>query len=69
MEIDDLTAGQVGGIIVDPNGAVVANASVTVVNKQTGASQTTQSDGEGHWVISGVQPGPVTVTVASPGFK
>src|SRR5258706_2057735 len=67
--IDNLTAGQVGGIIVDPNGAVVVNASVTVVNKQTGASQTTQSDGEGHWVVSGVQPGPVTVTVGSPGFS
>src|SRR5258705_6496761 len=52
--IDNLTAGQVGGIIVEPNGAVVVNASVTVVNKQTGASQTTQSDGEGHWVVSGV---------------
>ena len=67
--IENLTAGQVGGIIVDPNGAVVANASVTVVNKQTGASQTTQSDGEGHWVVSGVQPGPVTVTVGAPGFN
>ena len=68
-EIDNLTAGQLGGIIVDHNGAVVANASVTVVNKQTGASLTTQSDGEGHWIVSGVQPGPVTVTVASPGFS
>ena len=67
--IDNLTAGQVGGIVVDPNGAVVVNATVTVVNKQTGASQTTQSDGEGHWIVSGVQPGPVTVTVASPGFS
>jgi hypothetical protein len=68
-EIDNLTAGQVGGIIVDPNGAVVANASVTVVNKQTGASQTTRTNGEGHWIVSGVQPGPVTVTVMSPGFS
>jgi hypothetical protein len=69
VEIDKLSAGQVGGIIVDPNGAVVAGASVTVVNKQTGASQTTQSDGEGRWVISGVQPGPVNVRIDSPGFK
>ncbi len=69
VEIDKLTAGQVGGIIVDPNGAIVANATVTVVNKQTGVSQTTQSDGEGHWVVSGVQPGPVSVTVVSAGFS
>lgn len=69
VEIDNLEAGQVGGIIVDPNGAVVANASVTVVNKQTGAILTTQSDASGRWVISGVQPGPVNVRVDSAGFK
>jgi hypothetical protein len=59
----------VGGIIVDPNGAVVSGANVTVVNKQTGVSQYTQSDGEGHWIVSGLQPGPVTITVAAPGFS
>jgi hypothetical protein len=69
VPLDSLGAGQIGGIIVDPNGAVVAGANVTVVNKQTGASQTTQSDGEGHWVISGVQPGPATVRIDASGFK
>src|SRR6185437_3155751 len=69
VEMDNLTAGQVGGIIVDPNGAVVSGASITVVNKQTGASLTTQSDGEGRWLFSGLQPGPVNVRVDSSGFK
>jgi hypothetical protein len=69
VDMDKLGAGQVGGIVVDPNGAVVAGANVTVVNKQTGASLTTQSDGEGRWVVSGLQPGPASVTVASPGFS
>jgi hypothetical protein len=69
VELDQLEAGQVGGIIVDPNGAIVAGANVTVVNKQTGASLTTQSDAEGRWVISGVQPGPVSVKVDAPNFK
>src|SRR5258705_7767292 len=67
--MDNLTAGQVGGIIVDPNGAVVSGANVMVANKQTGVSQYTQSDGEGHWIVSGLQPGPVTVTVSAPGFS
>lgn len=67
--IDNLTAGQVGGIIVDPNGAVVPGASITLVNKQTGGSFTTQSDGEGRWLFSGLQPGPVSVRVDSTGFK
>jgi len=69
IELDNLEAGQIGGIVADPNGAVVAGAVVTVVNKQTGTSLSTTSDGEGHWVVSGVQPGPVTVTVAASGFS
>jgi len=68
-DISTLEAGQIGGIVVDPNGAIVANASITATNTQTGATLTTRSDGEGHWVISGMQPGPVKVTIASPGFK
>lgn len=62
-------AGQVGGTIVDPNGAIVAGAQVVVTNTQTGASLTTRSNDEGHWVVSGVQPGPVRVVISSPGFK
>ena len=61
--------GQVGGTIVDPMGAVVAGAQVTVTNTQTGASLTTRSNDEGHWVISGMQLGPVRVVISSPGFK
>src|SRR5262249_8097426 len=69
VDLDKMEAGQVGGIVVDPNGAVVPGASVTVTNKQTGASQTTRADSEGHWIVSSVQPGPVHVTIESPGFK
>lgn len=67
--LDSLAAGQIGGVIVDPNGAVVPGAKITVVNKQTGASQTVESDGEGHWVVSNVQPGPTTVRIDTSGFK
>ena len=69
VDLSTLQPGQVGGIIVAPSGAVVVGADVTAVNTQTGASSTTKSDGEGHWVISGMQPGPTTVTITSPGFK
>jgi Carboxypeptidase regulatory-like domain len=69
IELDSLSAGQIGGVIVDSNGAVIAGATVSVMNKETGASQTTQSDAEGRWVISGAQPGPTTVRIDSPGFR
>ncbi|HKY43878.1 MAG TPA: carboxypeptidase-like regulatory domain-containing protein, partial [Pyrinomonadaceae bacterium] len=69
IDLSELQPGQVGGIIVDPKGAVVVGAEVLAVNTQTGQSMTTKSDGEGHWVISGLQPGPTSVTISTPGFK
>jgi hypothetical protein len=69
VDIGNLEAGQIGGIVVDPNGAVIPNAVVTVNNTQTGTSLTTRSNGDGRWVVSGMQPGPVRVTIAAPGFS
>ena len=68
-DLSTLEGGQIGGIVVDPMGAVVAGAQVTVNNTQTGASQSTTTNGDGHWVIIGMQPGPVKVVITSPGFK
>jgi hypothetical protein len=68
-DLRSLQPGQVSGIIVDPNGAVVPNAQVTVSNTQTGRSIGTQSDAEGRWTVSGMQPGAVRVVISAPGFK
>ncbi len=68
IDIVNLEAGQLGGIVTDANGAVVPNAAVVVTNTQTSAVLTTRSDGDGKWMVSGVAPGPVVVTVESPGF-
>jgi hypothetical protein len=69
VDLNEMEAGQVGGIVADPNGAVIPGANVTVVNTQTGARSSTTSDAEGRWVVSGLQSGPVIVTVEAPGFK
>lgn len=69
VELGSLRAGQVGGIVVDPNGAVVAGAMVSVVNSQTGTASTTRTDAEGRWAVSGVRSGPVRVKIDSAGFK
>ncbi len=69
VDLGKLEAGQIGGIVVDPNGAVIPNVTITVVNTQTGLSMTTTSDDEGRWMISGMPPGPVRVTVAAVGFR
>jgi hypothetical protein len=68
-DLETLQPGQIGGIVVDPNGAVIPGADVTVTNTQSGASLTTKSDGNGNWVVAGVQPGAVSVNVSATGFK
>jgi len=68
-ELSDLAPGQIGGIIVDPSGAVVPNATVTIRNTQTGATRETKSDGDGRWVIDGVDQGAVNLSVDARGFK
>ncbi|HYK22091.1 MAG TPA: carboxypeptidase-like regulatory domain-containing protein [Pyrinomonadaceae bacterium] len=68
-DLRSLGPGQIGGVIVDPNGGVIPNAQVTASNTQTGMSLTTRSDAEGRWTINGMQPGAVKVVISSPGFK
>ena len=68
-DLDSLQPGQIGGVIVDSQGAVIPNADVTVNNTQTGATLSTKSDANGRWIIAGVQPGPTNVNIASPNFK
>jgi hypothetical protein len=66
---ETLQPGQIGGVVVDSQGAVIPGAEVTVSNTQTGASLTAKSDDNGRWLIAGVQPGPVSVLIAATGFK
>ncbi|HEX5601856.1 MAG TPA: carboxypeptidase-like regulatory domain-containing protein [Pyrinomonadaceae bacterium] len=69
VDLSSLEPGEVGGVIVDPAGAVIPGAEVTVTNTQTGTSLTTKSDDEGHWRIAGMQPGAVSVAISRPGFS
>jgi hypothetical protein len=68
-DLTNLGPGQVGGIVVDANGAVIPNALITINNTQTGSSTTARSDGDGRWVVSGMQPGAAQARVAVPGFQ
>jgi hypothetical protein len=67
-DLSSLEAGQIGGIIVDPNGAIVPGAEITV-NTPSGSSLTTNSDSEGRWTIAGLASGPVSVNISASGFK
>jgi hypothetical protein len=64
-----LAPGQLGGVIADPSGAVVPNATVTVTNTDTGFSTSTTSDSEGRWVVSGIPSGRIKVHANANGFR
>jgi len=69
VDLDNMSPGQIGGLVTDPTGAVVPNARITLLNKQTGSTFSTSSDADGRWLISGVQPGAATISINSSGFK
>jgi outer membrane receptor protein involved in Fe transport len=60
--------GQISGKIVDPNGALVANAAISVKSVDTGAVTTATSNGDGTYTVTNLRPGLYDVTVNASGF-
>src|SRR6266436_5892252 len=63
------TTGTLRGQVLDPQGAVVVNASVTVVNEDTGVSQVVVTSSAGTWNLPAILPGMYTVKVEAAGFR
>ena len=57
------------GRVSDPQGAMVANAPVTVRNRDTGIEQRTTTTGDGLYRFPNLSPGTYDVQVAVPGFR
>jgi Carboxypeptidase regulatory-like domain len=60
--------GNIQGVILDPAGADVANATVTLTDQETGVSQQTKSGDSGNYRFSSLEPGPYVVKVSAAGF-
>ncbi len=63
------TAADLAGTVVDPNGAVVAGATVTARNNATGISRTVTSNADGTYQIIGLPPGEYEITAEAATFK
>jgi outer membrane receptor protein involved in Fe transport len=61
--------GQITGSVVDPSGAIVANAVVTVTNIATGAVRDSSAGPDGLFTVPNLLPADYDVTVAAPGFQ
>ncbi len=56
------------GLVVDPQGNAIAGATITVINKVTGASRTTVSSKDGTYQIPQLPPGLYRVRAEAQGF-
>lgn len=64
------TNGTIRGQVLDPSGALVPNAQVTVVNLNTGTTGFSgKSDSAGAFVAAQLIPGPYKITATAPGLK
>jgi len=64
-----VTTGNLQGTVTDPNGAAVPSAKVTLTNKATNTSSTTQTSEGGRFTFSGLVPETYTITVEAANFK
>ena len=61
--------GTIGGTVVDPSGALIPGAKVTVTEVGTGLSRGATSDEQGRYVIPSLRPATYELTSENPGFS
>jgi hypothetical protein len=61
--------GNISGVVQDPSGGGIANATMSLVNLTTQVSATTTSDASGNYRFLSLAPGPYKVTAEAQGFK
>ncbi len=62
-------AGQIGGTVLDPSGAVIPGAKVVIKNEGTGATNETTTSSAGTYLVAALSPGSYSVTVTTAGFQ
>ena len=63
-----VTGGAVTGTVLDPNGAVVPNATIKMSNRERGQEFTGQTSADGIFLFPNVPVGNYTVKISAPGF-
>ena len=61
--------GRIEGVVTDPAGAVVPNATVSARNNRTGTVVTANTNETGYYLFASLPPSNYTLTVEAPGFR
>lgn len=61
--------GSITGVVKDAAGSSIPNAEIVVTNSATGVAVTTQSNEQGIYIVSSLNPAPYTVEARLSGFK
>ncbi len=64
-----VNGGAIEGTITDSSGAIVPNASITVVGSDTNYTKNLKTDASGFYSLGPLNPGPYTVSVEAAGFQ
>ncbi|HTD23570.1 MAG TPA: TonB-dependent receptor [Terriglobales bacterium] len=67
-QVDYATA-TLKGVVVDPQGAVVAGVNVSATNSRTGIVKSAQTDSQGRYQIPALPPGAYEISFAKQGFS
>jgi hypothetical protein len=60
--------GTVVGVVTDPNGAVIPDASISVIDTTTNSERKTTTNPTGQYVFTNVPPGTYNIVIAKVGF-
>jgi hypothetical protein len=61
--------GAINGVVTDPTGAVISNASVIATLRQTGQKFSGITGSDGAYIIRNIPPGTYDMSISAPGFR
>jgi hypothetical protein len=64
-----LAPNQLGGVVLDPSGAVIPSAIVEAQNIATHSTWNTSTNSDGRWLLPNVPSGTYQITAHAPGFQ